>query len=113
MENRACDTLTDEEFFWLVDQINDSKEDHFKHTTLSLYAGHQAGILYGVFQNDVQLPAFILVGSCVNGREALMLWVHPFIRRQGIGRLMIKEMHITHAEDFLPGSEEFWETVLR
>ena len=96
----------------MMDQIVASGEGHFEHVGQSIYLAHQAGMLYGVFNGEEQLPAFISIGDHVSGREAIMLWVHPSHRRKGIGRFMVESLQITFAEDLLAGSEEFWSAVL-
>jgi GNAT superfamily N-acetyltransferase len=54
------------------------------------------------------LPCFV-VRECAS---AILLWVHPRVRRNGLGTALVRELGIATADNILPEAEGFWVKAL-
>jgi hypothetical protein len=63
-------------------------------------------------QQQPNLPAFCIVYDDPSGPTTCAeVWVHPSIRRQGLARLMLRELNVRVACYISPESSEFWRSV--
>lgn len=112
MDKLVVTWISDEEFWELIELMNSTNEKTFDCISQAMWLSQQTDSLYGIYRNGVLMPAFCSViedGPC--SIEANMIWVHPAYRRQGLGRALTKQLKITKAENFLPGSELFWQAL--